>query len=391
MWNLLQVLAKDHDIQVLSLYESFHQNLGGLAPVEAGLVRVERLDHSPRTVAKRIKEIGPDVLYLPWSATIFLGKSNRHIPTILDFVGPGLLEAFVAQGHVPAHLLRLQLDSFWYGDLFVTTTDRERHYLLGLLAASGRLSAGEFRRDDPLIYVARMTPPQEPPSLRPERSAGRLTLLLAGAFLPWYDHAMLPSALEQIGPRARESLRVLVLGGNPRMPETEQTVRRTLAGDAGKNVVEFLGIVPFAKREGAYLQADVGLSLAPVTVEDELSSRTRIVDYLWARLPVIASGRDEYSAMILEAGAGFRYEPNAVGLAGVIQDLLDDPASVARARVQIESLLAGPFHPSTAAAPILQFLEKPQLTDRKAVGGTRTRFTAILLRDVVRALRSGRM
>ena len=173
-----------------------------------------------------------------------------------------------------------------------------------------------------------MTPPQDPPSPRSERSSRPLILLLAGAFLPWYDHGMLANALERLDPKARESLRILVLGGNPRMPESERAVRRALAGEAGRDVLEFLGIVPFAKRVGAYLRADVGLSVAPATVEDELSSRTRIVDYLWARLPVIASGRDEYSAMILEAGAGFRYEPNGASLAGVIQDLLDDPVFV---------------------------------------------------------------
>jgi hypothetical protein len=341
-------------------------------------------------IAGRIREIDPDVLYLPWSATIFLGKSNRKIPTILDFVGPGLMERLVEQGHVPAHLLRLQLDSFWYGDLFVTTTERERHYLLGLLAASGRLSMGDFRPDDPLIHVARMTPPQEPPSPRAERSSGPLTLLLAGAFLPWYDHGMLANALERLDPHSRESLRILVLGGNPRMPESELAVRRALAGEAGRNVLEFLGIVPFAKRAGAYLRADVGLSVAPATIEDDLSSRTRIVDYLWAGLPVIASGRDEYSAMILEAGAGFRYEPNGASLAGVIQDLLDDPSAVARARSQIEPLLAGPFHPSIATSAIVRFLENPYVTDRKTVGGGATRSAAVLLRDVVRVLRSGR-
>ena len=390
MWNLLQVLAKDHDIQVLSLYESFHEGAKNLAPVTSGLLRVERPHHAPRMIARRINELDPDVLYLPWSATIFLGKSNRRIPTILDFVGPGLMERFVEEGHVPAHLLRLQLDSFWFGDLFVTTTERERHYLLGLLAASGRLSMGDFRQNDPLIHVARMTPPQDPPSPRLERSSRPLILLLAGAFLPWYDHGMLASALERLDPKARESLRILVLGGNPRMPESERAVRRALAGEAGRDVLEFLGIVPFAKRVGAYLRADVGLSVAPATVEDELSSRTRIVDYLWARLPVIASGRDEYSEMILEAGAGFRYEPNGASLAGVIQDLLDDPGAIARARAQIEPLLAGPFHPSIANSAIVRFLENPYVTDRKAIGGGATRSAAVWVRDVVKVLRSGR-
>ena len=70
----------------------------------------------------------------------------------------------------------------------------------------------------------------------------------------------------------------------------------------------FTGIVPFKKRAEYYEEADVGLNIAKPTLEDELSIRTRIFDYIWAGLPVVTCGRDEYSELVTSEGAGVTYE-----------------------------------------------------------------------------------
>jgi hypothetical protein len=394
MWNLLHEIARHHDVQVLSLYESFHLGQRGVRPVLQDGIRVERPSHSPRAVQRRIAEIDPDILYLPWSCTPFLGKANRDIPTILDYVGAGLLEDFLAHGATSAPLLRIKLHSFWYGDFLATTTARERFYLIGLLAASGRLSEDPFPRTDPMIHVVRMTPPAEPPiaAVRlPERQSDELVALLAGAFLPWYDYGTLASAVRTLHEMAGPQVRLVVMGGNPRMPAEVKRVKDLFSGNEVREGVEFVGTVPFSKRAEYYLGADVALSIAPDSVENELSARTRIVDFLWARLPPVTSGGDEYSTEILAAGAGFRYESSPESLATVLAGLATNRSSLAEARGRMEALLQGPFNPAVATEPVLRFLEEPRTTKRRIPRGFGAGALGIWLRDVTRAIRTGRL
>jgi hypothetical protein len=349
--------------------------------------------HRPFEVQRQIREIQPDVLYLPWSSVPFLGRANRRIPTILDYVGPGLYEDFVARGRISAPLIQLALESFWYGDFLITTTQRERFYLLGLLAASGRLSEGRRDREDPLVQVVRMTPPREPPKARvrrPERSGPERVFLLAGAFLPWYDYALLGKAINLLDRSTKALVRVVVMGGNPRMPQQEKRVRDILSAEIHSDSLEFSGVVPFSRRAEYYLGADVGLVVSPNTVEDELSARTRIVDYLWARLPVITPGRDEYSAELLAGGAGFAYGSRPEDLSRVMSEIVQRPADMEKARLAIGRLLEDVFNPSIAAKPFLAFLKDPRLTERRPRGTPAPKVIAMWLRDVARVIRSGR-
>src|SRR6266508_7589 len=394
MWNLLEVLVRKHDVHVLSLYESFHLNERRTGSIEVDGLTVESPSHRPSEVQRQIREIGPDALYLPWSSVPFLGRANRRIPTILDFVGPGLYEDFVANGRISAPLLDLALESFWYGDLFMTTTRRERFYLLGLLAASRRLTEGRWERDDSLVQVVRMTPPPDPPQAathRPERRGSERIFLLAGAFLPWYDYGLLARAINLLDQSTKALTRVVVMGGNPRMPWEEKRVRDTLSQGIHDGCVEFSGIVPFSRRAEYYLGADVGLVISPNTVEDELSARTRIVDYLWARLPVSTPWRDEYSEELLAEGAGFAYGPRPEDLAKSISRVVEETVDVDKARLAAGQLLAEGYDPTVAARPFFEFLEEPRLTERRPHGSPAPKIVAMWLRDLAKGIRSGRL
>lgn len=384
LWGLLQRLAGDHDIRVLSLYESFHRGQRGLSGITQDGIRIARPEATPGAVQRGLREYDPDVLWLPWSSAAFLGAANREVPTLLDFVGPGLLEEFVRDGRVPVSLLHLQLESFWAGDFFITTTERERYYLIGLLAASRRLSTSDFSPEDPLVRVVRMTPPPGEGTAEPlvPRMDDALVVLLAGAFLPWYDYGRLDPVLRDLSADPVTPLRFIVVGGNPRDPSAAAAARARIEPLAADGRLRVLDLVPFEARARVYASADVGLLVPPPTVEDELSARTRVVDYLWAGLPSVTPGRDEYSSLALDAGAAFRYE--AAGLARVLRDLAAHRERIAAAKSRIPSLLDGPFNPHAAIGAVQEFLDAPQLT-RQSRRTMRTPETWLLaLRELVR-------
>ncbi|MCI4351265.1 MAG: glycosyltransferase [Thermoplasmata archaeon] len=388
MWNLLHEVAREHDVRILSLYEGYHEGRRNLPPVAADGIMIQRPNPSPPAIARLIREWDPQALYLPWSAAGFLGRGTRQIPTVLDYVGPGLLERFAGEGRVPIPLLRLQLESFWLGDLFLTTTARERFYLIGLLAASGRLSTRDFRSGDPLVRYLPMTPPNERPPPRSRRKgpgSTPLVVLLAGAFLAWYDYDAVARAASALRAAPGGGVRFLLVGGNPRSPETEEKVRRILEPARRQGVVEFSGLVPFHRRGELYNTADVALVVAPESVEDELSARTRVVDYMWGGLPVVTRGRDEYSRMMLDNGAAFEFGPGSSDLTEVLGGLASDPERIDAARKRIQPLLDGPFNGPKAARPLLEFLADPVRTRQRAGRIPKIESLALWASDMVRA------
>lgn len=386
MWTVLCELARQHSVHILSLYESFHRGTPEPVPrTTAEGFQFESPSHRPSVVQRRISEIDPDFLYLPWQCCLFLKSPLSDVPTIVDYVGPGLLEEFVARGRIPSQYTRLFLDSFGYGDLLLTTTNRERYYLIGLLAASQRLALPGYNRSDPLVTVVRMTPSAPNPSARSvsvPSGESSITVVLAGAFLPWYDYSQLSDAIGLLDPKVAQRVRILVVGGNPRRPDIEREVRARLTGGNNSSCFSFIGTVPFNDRLTYYQSADVGLALGANTVEDELSARTRVVDYLGALLPIITPARDEYSSEIVAAGAGLRYD-SAQDLSRLLTRIAGNPSEVAAARSQISNLLAGPFNSREAVRPILEFIDHPRVLPRTGSIERRVRHIGLLVRDVI--------
>jgi glycosyltransferase involved in cell wall biosynthesis len=310
-----RLVDKGHEVVVLSLYESFHLSKREESEYIEDSIRIRSIKHNPSRIARAINEEGPSVVYAPWSTLPFLSRFKQRIPIIIDYVGSGLLEELATTGRVPAHLLRLTLDSFWQGDFLITSSERFRIFILAMLIASKRVTLKTVSLDDPLIHLVPMS---LPPGQLPFRhnnvgSLARVRIILAGTTLPWYDYPTLFKALEQVSSNNLDC-EMTIMGGNPRNRILEKSVE-TRAHGVGRNV-HFTGIVPFRKRANFYREADIGLNIAKPTLEDRLSIRTRIFDYMWGGLPVLTCGSDEYSELVTREGAGFSYQ------AGNVDDLV---------------------------------------------------------------------
>jgi hypothetical protein len=84
--------------------------------------------------------------------------------------------------------------------------------------------------------------------------------------------------------------------------------------------------VPYAERQDYLLEADIGVSTHYESVETLFAFRTRLLDYLWAGLPMIVSSGDTLSELVAEHGLGYVVAPGDVtGLAAAILQLAADP------------------------------------------------------------------
>ncbi|MEI7691908.1 MAG: glycosyltransferase, partial [Actinomycetes bacterium] len=113
----------------------------------------------------------------------------------------------------------------------------------------------------------------------------------------------------------------------------------TRSGLEGEVVHVNRGWVDYDERGGWLLEADLGVSTHHDHLESRLAFRTRMLDYIWASLPIVATTGDTLSALVEREGLGLTVAPaDAAGLAEAISALLDDPARLASAKLSLERL-----------------------------------------------------
>ena len=75
-------------------------------------------------------------------------------------------------------------------------------------------------------------------------------------------------------------------------------------------------------------EADVGVTLHPVHIETRYSLRARVLDYFWARLPVLITDGDVTSEWVRQYGLGQVVPPRDVdAVANALKILLERPKS----------------------------------------------------------------
>jgi hypothetical protein len=116
--------------------------------------------------------------------------------------------------------------------------------------------------------------------------------------------------------------------------------------------------VPYAERHNVLLDAAVGVSIHGDHVETDFSFRTRVLDYLWAGLPVVTTGGDAMAEIVQRHGLGIVVPPgDADALAAALVAVLHRRVVVAPAAFEAaRAELAWPV----ALAPLLRFCRAPE-------------------------------
>jgi hypothetical protein len=132
--------------------------------------------------------------------------------------------------------------------------------------------------------------------------------------------------------------------------------------------VFFRDWTPYAEREGYLLEADVGIVLHHDHLETRLSFRTRLLDCIWARLPIVVSGGDTLSEMVAREGLGTVVSGQDVdGVAAALIHWLSMPD----ARLRAEPAFARVAERLTwerAVEPLATFCRHPRVAADRGAG-----------------------
>jgi len=201
-------------------------------------------------------------------------------------------------------------------------------------------------------------------------------LLWAGSILDWLDPQVLIRAVARLAKR-RDDIKLFFMGTRhpnpdvPPMKAVEDAV--ALARELGvvNNSVFFNDWVAYSDRWRYLSEADLGLSTHGDHLETRLSFRTRILDYIWAGLPIVCTTGDTFAGLVSERGLGRVVPPgDADALALAIEQLLGDRDERARCRQQLLAL-ADEFRWSRVVQPLNDFCGAPHLAADRTPQGRR--------------------
>ena len=262
-------------------------------------------------------------------------------------------------------------------DFLLCASEKQRDFWLGQLAGQGRVNPAVYDEDaslDALISVVPFGIPDEPPVQRRSAIRGQVdgigpddkVIIWGGGVYNWFDPLTLLRAVDRLK-GDHPDIRLYFMGlkhPNPGVPdmkmawETQQLAQEL--GLTGSHVFFNHGWVPYAERADYLMDADVGVSTHFLHIETAYSFRTRILDYLWASLPIVATGGDTFGELIRDHGLG-RVVPerDVEALAAALEEMLYDPEAAAAARENVRAF-ADRFTWSTALRPLVEFCRDPR-------------------------------
>lgn len=372
-WEIARALAGEHDVRLVSTAGARRTGEGFSVEYAAGTGLKEPTAWADVVVfqgflletAPGLKESDAVVV-----ADVYDPMHLEQLEQAKDLGEEGRANALA----VTTHALNEQLRR---ADFLLCASQKQRDFWLGALAAQGRVSPAVYDEDaglDNLISVVPFGIGDEPPVQRRHAIKGTVpgigpddkVILWGGGVYNWFDPLTLLRAVRLLADR-HPDVRLYFLGmthpnpGVPRMRMAQQTLDLAAElGLLGTHVFVNADWVPYDERADYLLDADVGVSTHFHHVETEYSFRTRILDYLWATLPVVATDGDTFGELIREHGLGRAVPAEDVeALAGALEEMLYDDAAAGAARQAVAGF-AERYRWSQVLAPLVEFCRFPR-------------------------------
>ena len=374
-WNMAELLSRDNAVTLVSL--------SGVEVMDAPfqLVHVRAGDDGSFRKLERWADV---IVFQGHAMAVFDSLRTSDKIIVADVYDPMHLEQLEQGRELPPEqwsrqvqdatdVLNQQLER---GDFFLCASDRQKMFWLGQLASLGRINPATYDGDpdlDGLISVVPFGLSSQPPRhehdvLKGVKSGIAATdklVLWSGGLYNWFDPKTLIEAVADLSQR-RSDVRLFFQGTkhpHPGVPEMAIVAEsRSLAERLGvldKCVFFNDSWVDFGERQNYLTEADAGVSTHFSHIETTFSFRTRILDYLWAELPMVVTDGDHFAELIRSEKLGIVVDAGDTSqLADALEKVLFDADFIAEVRGNIRRVRES-YYWEAVLAPLVLFVASP--------------------------------
>jgi len=304
----------------------------------------------------------------------------ENIPTIVNLTIPISIEAaadqtknkkdfFISDGVVPTIISLLK------GDFFFCASERQKHFYMGMLNLLGRINPHTYNKK--LIDVVPVAAPVEIPKIKENIIKGKVVpknkriILWPSSIFSWFDAITAIESMKIVSKKVKDAVMVFVGADNPNIDiMTKKNVKsaKKKAKEFGllNKKVYFMDWLPYEKRTNMYLESEFAVVTYPIGTETEMSFRTRIIDCLWGRLPVICTKGDSVAEIIENEGLGATVEEkNQKELAEKIIEFLTNKQELKRISKRVDRFIREKMNWDAVIEPIDKFCKNPKIDPYK--------------------------
>lgn len=261
-------------------------------------------------------------------------------------------------------------------DLLLCASAKQKDFWLGHAAVQQRLEQMSSAKEiDDFIQVVPFGLENKPLEQSEHGIRGKVpgidmddkVIIWGGGVYNWFDPLTLIKAVAKLAEN-HPDVRLYFMGmkhPNPGVPDMKiafeaQELSKTL-GLTNRHVFFNSDWVEYSKRGNVLADADLGVSTHFMHVETYLSFRTRILDYLWAGLPIVATVGDSFGNILDEEGIGHGVAPEDVdALVFALEDLLYNSETAAQVKTRVRQY-ADAFRWEKVLEPLIDFCNRPLL------------------------------
>lgn len=377
VWELGQVLSKTHEVTLIAPNQP---------DLESPFFKiVPKMGSGFRTSI-----LNADVLIAQHlTARLAWLVKNSGIKVIIDAYDPISFELLEIYKTYPNHMRQSAhiaaitgaLFNFKMADGIICASEKQKDLWLGFLLAHQLVTLPLYDQDRSLkqfidvvpFGLSERVPVKTGPGLREKYGFGEneKVIVWGGGIWEWFDPLSLIRAMKILS-RMRNDVKLVFMGiKGPyphQMPIMDRTIQLSNALGLTDQCVFFNhGWIPYEERHNYLLDATIGASTHFAHLETRFSFRTRMLDYIWAGLPILATEGDSFAHLVqqYELGEVVPYEDEEAIAKGII-GLIDEPERIKAIQCKLGKICQQ-FHWNTVAQPLELMIERLAASSKKAI------------------------
>lgn len=375
-WEFANALSKKHEVTLV---------IPNDPEVLSDRFKIIKFPGNFRTLFKNAHAI----ITMKITHSMALAAKMHGVKIILDAYDPLPLEWLEINKHKDLDTRKKELDlitnafklSFSMADAVLCANENQRDLWTGLQLGLKGIDPVLYDQDPSWKKQIGIVPfglPSDPPvksgtgpkSLFNLKETDKI-ILWGGGIWNWFDPLTLIKAIHAIS-QGRSDIHLVFMGvGLPNedaamasMPARATQLAKELKV-LDKHVFFNHGWIPYEDRASFLLEADIGVSTHFESLETRYAFRTRILDYIWAGLPVICTEGDSFSRLVEQRNLGLTVPyGNVEALAKAIIRLIDHPNEADQMKSNLKTL-SREFHWNKVVEPLQEMISEPKKKQSK--------------------------